>query len=236
MSKRFALCLSCEHAENAVPDFLTERFESAEAKAALETHRGYDIGAKAVFDALAKILKPACALKGSYSRLAIDLNRNSNLHHRYSRWTEGADGAEKARLENHWKEFRNSFLQDVRRALADSATSTVLHLSIHSFTPVWKGAPRNADLGILYDPARKRERDFAVEWKRNLKEVFPELRVRFNYPYLGKTDGHATSLRKLFPETSYLGFEVEWNQAFLECAAPEEVARCIAETLPQLAD
>lgn len=232
MSKSFAICLSCEHASNAVPDFLAARFESAAAKAALQTHRGYDIGAEDVFNALSGILKPVCARKGSHSRLAIDLNRNSDLHHRYSEWTEGASDAEKARLENIWKEFRSSFLQDCRRILARQTSSTVLHLSIHSFTPVWNGKPRNADLGILYDPARKRERDLAAEWKRNLGKLFPSIRVRFNYPYLGKTDGHATSLRKLLPEASYLGFEVEWNQAFLGRTAPEEVARCIAETLP----
>jgi hypothetical protein len=41
-----------------------------------------------------------------------------------------------------------------------------------------------------------------------------EMRVRRNYPYLGRADGMATFLRKHFPEDSYLGIELEFNQKF----------------------
>lgn len=46
----------------------------------------------------------------------------------------------------------------------------------------------------------------------------PELRVRRSYPYLGKTDGHATFLRRKYPTTSYVGVELEVNQALLSGA------------------
>jgi hypothetical protein len=46
----------------------------------------------------------------------------------------------------------------------------------------------------------------------------PEMRVRRNYPYLGKTDGLTTYLRRQFPAEQYLGIELEVNQRCLEPA------------------
>ena len=41
-----------------------------------------------------------------------------------------------------------------------------------------------------------------------IKEVDPEINVRFNYPYRGAADGFTTYLRKCFPK-NYVGFELE---------------------------
>ena len=48
--------------------------------------------------------------------------------------------------------------EDLRAAVA--ARKQVLHVAVHSFTPVLHGERRNADVGLLYDPARPRERAF----------------------------------------------------------------------------
>jgi hypothetical protein len=42
-------------------------------------------------------------------------------------------------------------------------------------------------------------------------EALRELRVRRNYPYLGKADGFTTYLRRHFPVDRYAGVEFEVN-------------------------
>ena len=233
MQKKSVLFLSSEHASNAVPECLKAHFKSKEAKAVLKTHRGYDIGAGDVFWELAKILRTSYAIQGAYTRLAIDLNRNSNKNHRYSEFTEQATDVEKQRLEGYWDGFRDAFLGAVKAELSKKNPSQIIHLSIHSFTPELDGKVRNADIGILYDPSRKKEAAYAKALKKNLETYCPELRVRFNYPYLGKTDGHATALRKQYKDSEYLGFEIEFNQGMLTHSNPADVAQFLAESLPE---
>ena len=233
MQKKSVLFLSSEHASNAVPEFLKAHFKSKEAKAVLKTHRGYDIGAGDVFWELAKILRTSYAIQGAYTRLAIDLNRNSNKNHRYSEFTEQAPDVEKQRLEGYWDGFRDAFLGAVKAELSKKNPSQIIHLSIHSFTPELDGKVRNADIGILYDPSRKKEAAYAKALKKHLETYCPELRVRFNYPYLGKTDGHVTALRKQYKDSAYLGFELEFNQGMLTHSNPADVAQLLAESLPE---
>ena len=233
MAKRsFSVFLSCEHASNAIPKLLSRYFKGCEIQKVLETHRAYDIGAMEVWRELTHFLHYAYAIRGTYTRLAIDLNRNSDRNHRYSEYTENISETEKKFLEDYFGDYRNAFLEAVRSELARKNPAPILHLSIHSFTPELNGEVRNADIGILYDPARKREAAFAKRLRENLKAYAPELRIRFNYPYLGKTDGHATALRKIFSQTKYLGFEIEMNQALLQNSNPKDIAQMLTVALP----
>jgi predicted N-formylglutamate amidohydrolase len=90
----------------------------------------------------------------------------------------------------------------------------VLHLSVHSFTPILNGTIRNADIGLLYDPRRKREADFCNRWKEALNAAEPNVKVRCNYPYRGTADGFTTHLRRMFENEKYAGVELEVNQKF----------------------
>jgi predicted N-formylglutamate amidohydrolase len=91
----------------------------------------------------------------------------------------------------------------------------VVHLAVHSFTPVLHGVVRNSDIGFLYDPARKHERDTSHAIRNALGEACPSYRIRMNYPYRGTSDGLTTSLRKIFPGEEYTGIECELNQGLL---------------------
>jgi predicted N-formylglutamate amidohydrolase len=91
----------------------------------------------------------------------------------------------------------------------------VLHISVHTFTPVLNGKIRETDVGLLFDPSKALEKDFVRIWKFNLGRFSPALKVRFNYPYLGRADGFTTYLRKKYPR-NYMGIELEVNQALLE--------------------
>ena len=107
----------------------------------------------------------------------------------------------------------------------------MLHLSIHSFTPVLHGQTRNADIGLLYDPGRAGERRLAVAWQKALRKRVPSLRVRRNYPYLGKADGFTTHLRRRFPR-AYLGLELEVNQALAGTAQWRPLCSHIMASFP----
>ena len=77
------------------------------------------------------------------------------------------------------------------------------------------GKVRKADIGLLYDPARKIEKDISSFLAELLHENVMSLRVRRNYPYLGKSDGFTSFMRRKYSATLYAGIEIEMNQALL---------------------
>ncbi len=109
-----------------------------------------------------------------------------------------------------------------------------LHISVHSFTPVLRGVRRSADIGLLYDSRRILEKELVKSWLWTLSLESPH-RVRRNYPYLGRSDGFTTALRRQFPAARYLGIELEINQRLLTSAAQEPFARgVVVESLQTL--
>ena len=57
------------------------------------------------------------------------------------------------------------------------------------------------------------EKIFCASFKNEILAINPTLKVRSNYPYLGRADGFTTYLRKQF-KSDYLGIEIEINQKF----------------------
>jgi len=63
-----------------------------------------------------------------------------------------------------------------------------------------------------------------------LRDGWPGLRVRRNYPYRGVNDCHQNSLRRRFPDPTYLALEFEVNQVLLPVdSAPWRDVRDAAE-------
>ncbi len=232
------LMLTCEHASNKLPAAF-KKFVPADVQ---KTHRAYDIGALQVFRKLVKFAKPEFSCEGKFSRLFADLNRsitNKAVFSEYYGELEArgkavkcsTSSAEKMRAQAiaYWKEYREKIEKFVASSLSSpkrTATkqkhaagkkgaedAAIIHLGIHSFTPVLNGMVRNADIGILYDPARPLERKFAQVIKAEILRLYPKMRVRFNYPYKGSSDGLTTALRKKFGPR-YVGIEIEMNQKF----------------------
>jgi predicted N-formylglutamate amidohydrolase len=85
---------------------------------------------------------------------------------------------------------------------------------MHSFTPELDGRIRNADIGLLYDPQRRPERQFCIRLHQALENVSDVARVRMNYPYRGSSDGMIVALRKRLSSRRYTGVEIELNQAW----------------------
>lgn len=230
-TKSFDLLITCEHATNAVPSKYRHLF--AESPAVLQTHRGYDPGALGVAKSLAKQLD-APLIVGEVSRLLVEINRS--LHHPalFSAYAKKLSQEQRAvMLDRYYCPFRERVLQTV--AEATLAGRRVLHLSVHSFTPVLDGQVRRVECGLLYDPSRRRERDLCAAWKPGISAAYPAWRVRFNNPYRGNADGHTTALRRVFSGDEYLGIEIELNQALLvDAAAQRAIGRALAGALRAL--
>ena len=218
---REILILTCEHASNKLP----ATFRNAVPAGVLETHRAYDIGALAVFRKLVKFAKPEFHCEGKFSRLFVDLNRtitNKSAFSDYYKLLEARDrsAAEKAKAQatKYWMEYRTAIEKFIASSLSQpkrvaKSAPTIVHLGIHSFTPVLNGKKRNTDIGILYDPSRPAEHKLAQIIKAEINRLHPEMKVRFNYPYKGTSDGLTTTLRKKFGPR-YAGLEIEINQKF----------------------
>lgn len=197
------LIISCEHASNQIPSEYSNLFNKS--KRLLQTHAGYDIGAKQLADKL-QIYADASFI-GEYSRLLIDLNRS--LHHPsvFSMVTKNLEkNTQQAIIQNYYLPYREAATSCITKLVKHEV---VLHLSIHSFTPELSGIVRNTDIGLLYDPKRINEKHFAKNLKSSLI-----VRTRLNYPYRGIADGFVTHLRKCFSADKYIGLEIEVNQKF----------------------
>ena len=219
--------LTCEHASNRLP----AAFKKAVPADVLMTHRAYDIGAVQVFRKLVRFAKPEFSCEGKFSRLFVDLNRTITNKSAFSEYYEAFEASDKAAAEKmkaqataYWNEYREIIEKFVERNIGkdscgkgnkDSADkgAEIVHLGIHSFTPVLNGKVRNTDIGILYDPARPQKRAYAQVSKDEIKRLYPAMKVRFNYPYKGCSDGLTTTLRKKFGPR-YVGIEIEINQKF----------------------
>jgi predicted N-formylglutamate amidohydrolase len=225
------LVLTCEHAGNRIPREYTELF--AGGKRLLASHRGWDPGALRLARLLARRLQRPL-LVTEWSRLLVESNRSPTNRRIWSRFTEVLPREERqVILDRYWSPHRRAVEASVAGAIGRG--EKVVHVAVHTFTPVMDGEVRNADVGFLYDSKRERERGFARLWGRLLHDHAPELRVRYNYPYLGSADGLPTWLRLRHPGTRYIGYELEVNQALATSTAwrrvGEALAACLAEAL-----
>lgn len=206
-----ALLITCEHGGNQVPPAYRELFAGHER--VLESHRGYDAGALEMARALAGHGE-APLVFSTTTRLLIDLNRPVRSRSVVSTFTQHLSTKQRTRLLDR---FHRPYWNDVTervRTVAERRQRT-LHLSCHSFTPVWEGATRTVDIGLLYDPAREAEKQLGIAWARALAHLLPELRIRRNQPYLGSSPGLTSALRERWDASRYLGFEIELNQALV---------------------
>lgn len=224
------LVLTCEHGGNRVPREYASLFRGA--RAVLDSHRGWDAGALDLARGMAR--RTGSALHAcTWTRLLVEPNRSAHNPRLWSSFTRELPRAQKQRiLERYWRPH----YREVEAAIDAAArrARSVLHVAVHSFTPVLDGERRNADVGLLYDPRRPRERALARRWKALLRELAPELRVRFNYPYLGLCDGLTTAQRKRFSDRRYAGFELELNQALLAHPRWAQLERALVESVALL--
>ncbi len=214
-SRPWTLLLSCEHATSHIPSRWKGLFRNDPA--VLKTHRGWDPGTLQLGRKLQKAFS-APLVVAKVSRLLIEMNRS--LHHRklFSDFSLGLPPDEKQELvERYWMPYRRQVVDATETLLRQG--HRVLHLSLHSFTPVLGETVRNADVGLLYDPQRAGERWLCETWQRNFLAAGAASRragwrLRKNYPYRGIADGLTRGMRLLYDGQRYAGIELEISQAF----------------------
>ena len=201
------IIISCEHGGNHIPAAYRPLFAGQEEL--LATHRGYDIGILSFARCLARELD-APLHAAEVTRLLVDLNRSRSSPTLFSEITRNLPEQDcEAILRRYYDPYRQAVTQSVAEGINDGR---VLHLSVHSFTPELHGMVRQAEIGLLYDPARDAETAFCRRWQAAISRLDPKLRVRRNYPYRGVSDCLVTTLRRRFGVEQYLGIEIEVNQ------------------------
>lgn len=181
----------CDHASAALPaGYGTLGLAEAEFR----RHIAYDIGAAEVVRALAGHL--GCpAILARYSRLLIDLNRGPDDPTLVMKLSDGAivpgnrnvdpfrDGAEfEHRLRHFYLPYHEAIERTIDRARAGGVAPVIV--SIHSFTPAWRGQARPWHVGILWD----RDDRLPARLLASLR-LEPGLVVGDNEPYSGRLRG-----------------------------------------------
>ena len=147
--------LTADHAGRAIPRRLGN-FGLPESE--LGRHIAWDIGIAGVTEKLARALDATAVLQ-AYSRLVIDCNRQPE-------WESSIPSDQRA--DHHPRQRRHPSRQSARRAAAKFRALPRMHrriarpraappggppylIAMHSFTPVFKGEPRDIEIGILYN-------------------------------------------------------------------------------------
>ncbi len=183
------LVLTCDHAENRLPGRYGTLGLGGEA---LARHIAWDPGARAVTLALARRLG-APAVLSRFSRLLIDPNRGRDDPTLIMRLSDravipgnlGVDAAERERrIAAFYAPYDAAIAAEIEIALAAGSIPAIV--SIHSFTPVWRGRGRPWQVGVLWDADPR----LAVPLIEQLR-ADPALVVGDNEPYDGALAGDA---------------------------------------------
>jgi predicted N-formylglutamate amidohydrolase len=221
--------LTCEHGGNRVPAEFAALFQ--DHRELLESHRGYDPGALDLARTCERRFK-APLHYSTVTRLLVELNRSTGHPALFSVVARALGKEVRASIvSKYYVPYRSRVEAEVERARRRGRR--VIHVSLHTFTPVYNGKKRSADIGLLYDPSRRGEAVCCGILKRSLGVRRRDLIVRRNYPYLGKSDGFTTALRKKLSGSDYVGIEIEVNQRwyFGDRAAWRNLQRDLADSL-----
>ena len=149
-----AVMFLCDHGSNKVPGELgTLGLQGS----AFEAHIAYDIGAAGLTRALADAFA-APAFLARWSRLVVDLNRGADDPTVVMKLSDGRiipgnrdlDGAGIAdRIARYHAPYHEAIAARIAEARAKGIVPILI--SMHSFTPVWRGKPRPWHVGVLWD-------------------------------------------------------------------------------------
>jgi predicted N-formylglutamate amidohydrolase len=171
--------LTCEHASERLPPGYEWHARDLRL---LGSHWAYDLGAAALVRELSAVLS-APAVLARFSRLLVDPNRAEGEETLFRTHADGeavelnrdlAEAERAARLER----FHRPYHAAVDRRLGAHRAEVLL--SIHTFTPVYEGARRAMEIGVLFDT----QDELAARAERALAEA--GFVTAMNEPYSGK--------------------------------------------------
>jgi len=144
-----------DHAMNRLP----ARYDQLGLPAAaFERHIAYDIGVESLCRSLSARLGVPAVL-GGFSRLLIDPNRGEDDPTLIMKISDGAiipgnHPISAAEWDNRIATYHRPYHQAVGETIASVAAASgkaPLVLSLHSYTPAWKGVPRPWHAAVLWD-------------------------------------------------------------------------------------
>ena len=145
-----ALVLVCEHASCFIPQQLEDLGLTGDV---LRSHVAWDPGADAVSQRMAGLMDAPLVVSG-VSRLVYDCNRPPNAPDATPARSEVFDipgnadltpAQRQDRAETYYKPFQTRLRQTVAKKNSPAL------VTIHSFTPVYNGEPRDVEIGLLHD-------------------------------------------------------------------------------------
>ena len=211
------LLFLCDHASNRLPEG-----GLGLDPALLATHIAYDIGAASLTRALARAYG-APALLGGWSRLLIDLNRGADDPTLVMKLSDGsiipgnagADAGEVARrITAYHAPYHAAIDAELDRLGKEAAV-----ISMHSFTPAWKGRPRPWQVGVLYD----RDTRLSAPLMARLAEA--GFVVGDNEPYSGALEGDTLYQHGTLRTLPHVLIEIRQDLIAGEAAAQEFASR-----------
>jgi predicted N-formylglutamate amidohydrolase len=188
--------LLCDHAASTLPEaYGTLGLTPTE----LARHIAYDIGAQGVTERLAARLGVP-AVMTRFSRLLIDCNRGEDDPTLIMRLSDGAvvpgnrtltEEERAARIARYYRPYHAAIAEVIDRALTCGVVPILL--SVHSFTPAWRGRVRPWHAAVLWDKDPRLAQPLLAELRTDAA-----LLVGDNEPYTGRLKGdclwrHGTS-------------------------------------------
>lgn len=223
--------LLCDHAENDLPSsYGTLGLPPKE----LLRHIAYDIGARAVTELMAARLG-APAVLTRVSRLLIDCNRGEDDPTLVMRISDGAivpgnrvlpASEREARIRRFYRPYHAAVAALIDEALAAGVVPVLV--SMHSFTPVWRGAPRPWHAAILWD----KDPRLALPLLDALR-ADPALIVGDNEPYAGALKGDCLWQHGTARGLAHVLVEVR-QDLIAEAAGQEQWAERLAGALERI--
>ena len=217
------LILLCDHASSRVP---AEYGDLGLPAAQFARHIAYDIGARDLTLGLAERLA-APAVLSRFSRLLIDPNRGLDDPTLIMRISDGAAVPGNREMDEAERQRRiERFHAPYHRAVDDTIGMVrgqgmvPLIVSIHSFTPVWRGQPRPWHVGILWD----RDAKVATAMIRGFAAQ-GDLVVGDNEPYHGALEGDTLNTHGTRPGLPHALIEVRQDLVATKTGVDEWVER-----------
>lgn len=218
---RANLVLICEHASNFVP---AEFGDLGLSEAQLTSHIAWDPGAVALAHRLSELFD-APLVAGTVSRLIYDCNRPPTAPDAFPELSEIHTIPGNENLSNDEKSVRTNLIY---QPFTDALTGVIVKLSdpviitIHSFTPTYRGVVRAVELGILHDTDRR-----LADAVLNFASQHSTLNVQRNTPY-GPEDGVTHTLKTQAVKHGHMNVMIEvQNQHLTTPNAQDTVAKSL---------
>jgi predicted N-formylglutamate amidohydrolase len=201
------LVLLGDHAMNLLP----ERYgRLGLPESAFARHIAYDIGIEGLVRSLSEKLGVPAVL-GGFSRLLIDPNRGEDDPTLIMKISDGAvipsnhpitEEEWNARIATFHRPYHNAVSETIA-ATAAATSKAPLVLSLHSYTPAWKGVPRPWHAAVLWDTDHR-----AVAPLLDMLRADPDLVVGDNEPYDGALKGDTMYRHCMIPGIAHALLEV----------------------------